>query len=134
MAFDKQIFALTMYAEASGAPVDARMAVCHVPFNRLEHGGFGKSIAEICLKRKQFSEWNDDKSNNENLMRACRASEASPLMVEFLQHFDEVEFADRDPTQGATHYHDHSIDPPSWTKGATQTVIIGPFTFYKDVP
>ena len=40
-----------------------------------------------------------------------------------------------DPTGGATHYYATTMPkPPTWTKGAKQTLKLGQHVFFKDVP
>lgn len=35
-----------------------------------------------------------------------------------------------DPTEGATHFHDHMTEP-RWAEGATPTALIGSYLFYR---
>ena len=134
MAFDLEIAAITIYCEASGQSQEARLAVAHVICNRWKAGRWGSTIAEVCLRRMQFSEWNDDRANNANLLRAARVQQHDPIMQAYIKaYWEAVEPGASDPTLGATHYHDNSISPPLWTHGAEQTVQIGAFTFYKGV-
>ncbi len=133
MAFDRQIAAITCYCEASGASHDERMAVMHTFFNRVKDGRFGKTVAAVCLKRYQFSEWNDDSADNANLERAANASDTDPIILECLADFDAISAGAPDPTNGATHYHDKSISPPAWAKGATIALETNKFIFYRGV-
>lgn len=134
MAFDLAIASMTVFCEASGQSPEARRAVVWVIFNRLASGRFGRSIAEICLKRFQFSEWNGDAGNNGNLLRVARALDGDPVLLDCMAAYHEVAGRQTpDPTGGATHYHDTSIAPPLWTLGATETARIDEFVFYKGV-
>jgi N-acetylmuramoyl-L-alanine amidase len=135
MAYDRAFAAVTTYCEASSATPDERRDVMHSYFNRLRHGGFGHTIAEVCLRRHQYSEWNGDAVNNANLMRGMRAPDDDPIMVDCGAAFDEVAAANSDPTNGATHYHDKSIAPPYWAlPPAIKTLDTAKFCFYKNVP
>lgn len=133
MAFDRQIAAITCYCEASNASPDERRAVMHTFFNRVVDGRFGKTVASVCLKRYQFSEFNDDAADNANLERAANASDKDPIILECLADFDAISAGQPDMTHGSTHYHDKSIAPPSWAIGATVTLNTNKFIFYKGV-
>lgn len=133
MAFDRPIAALTTFCEASNAAPDERRCVMHVIYNRRADGRFGKTIAEVCLRRIQFSEWNDDKGDNANLLRGADAADDDPVMLDCLAAFDDVAKAYFDPTGKATHYHDKSIPPPPWAVGATVALVTAKFIFYRDV-
>ncbi len=134
MAFDKQIAAITTYCEASSAAAMERRCVVHSYFNRVKDGRFGHTVAEVCLKRYQYSEWNGDAADNANLMRAARAKDDDTIMLDCLVAFDEVATGAVDPTNGATHYHDKSIAPPYWAVNAQRTLETPKFLFYTAVP
>lgn len=134
MAFDKPISAITDYCEASSASPQERRCIMHTIFNRVADGRFGRSPAEVCLRRMQFSEWNGDAANNANLLRAARAADDDPIMLDCMAAFDEVKAGAADPTNGATHYHDKSIPAPYWAARATVALETGKFIFYKNVP
>lgn len=133
MAFDRDIAALTIFCEASGEPQEGKVAVAASLFNRLKHGGFGKTIASVCLHRYQYSEWNDDRVDNSNLLRGAETDEHDPVMQACLEAYDTAA-AGQDPTGGATHYYAVSIPAPAWAAQSTFTVQIGHHKFYKDVP
>src|SRR5260221_9257822 len=89
----------------------------HVIFNRLHAGRFGRTIADVCLARYQFSEWLDDAGDSANLRRGARAAADDPVMKDCLAAFDEVATGGKpDPTRNSTHYHDRSIAPPAWAQ------------------
>lgn len=133
MAFDREIAALTTFCEASGASAAERRAVTHIFFNRARSGRYPKTVAGVCLQRYQFSEFNDDQSNNRNLERGALAPDNDPVVQDCLAAFDEVAAGAFDPTGGATHYHDKSISPPAWTVGAAMCLETPKFFFYRDV-
>lgn len=130
MAYDFQIAALTVYCEASGEPQPARIAVAAVMLNRLRLG-YEKTLAAVCLKRKQFSEWNDDPRNNANLLRGARLDDGDRILLD-CEAAVRSAYSGLDPTSGATHYHDTSVTP-AWTKDATRTAQIGNLVFWKNV-
>ncbi len=133
MAFDREIAALTIFCESSGEPYTGKVAVAATLFNRLKSGRFGKTIAAVCLQRYQYSEWNDDKGDNGNLIRGAETPENDPIMALCLAAFDEASRG-ADPSMGATHYYADSIAAPAWAATGTETVKIGHHIFFKDVP
>lgn len=131
--FDRELGSLTVYCEASGEPYEGKVAVAATLFNRLKTGRFGSTIAAVCLQRKQYSEWNDDKANNANLLRGAETTEDDPVMVDCLRAYDEAARG-VDPTYGATHYYAVSIPAPVWAETGTFTTQIAHHRFFKDVP
>ena len=135
MAFDLEIGTMTVYCEASGQSAQAKLAVAWSILNRISHGGFGNSVAEVCLRRMQYSEWNADAGDNANLLRAAKCQDDDGELATCKQALQNALAGESaDPTDGATHYYSTNISPPYWTKGAKQTVQIGPFVFFKEVP
>jgi len=136
MAYDLQIGAITVYCEASGESPEAQLAVAFTFENRLADPShrYGRSVAEVCLRRYQYSEWNADQVDNTNLLRAARCPASDPVLQACAYAVQEAMSGGvTDPSGGATHYHDTSIPPPSWTQGATRTGQIGRLVFYKGV-
>jgi N-acetylmuramoyl-L-alanine amidase len=136
MAGDRVIATYTIYCEASGEDHAARLGVAYSEVNRFRTGRFGATLAEVCLRRAQYSEWNGDKVDNANLLRAARCPDSDAVMLDCGQAFDEALLGRApDPTRGATHYHDVSMadDPPSWTVGAIRTATLGRLIFYRGV-
>lgn len=133
MAFDRSIAALVCFCEASSASPMERRCVVHTFFNRRNDGRFGKTIAAVCIKRYQFSEFNDDAADNSNLLRGAGTPDSDPVMLDCMAAYDEVLRGAFDPTGGSTHYHDKSIAPPNWTIGATMSLETPKFFFYRGV-
>jgi hypothetical protein len=135
MAGDRVIVALTTFCEASSCSPEERRYVVHPIFNRCRVNPvrYGKTPAMVCLKRIQFSEWNDDTLDNLNLMRGAATPESDPIWIDCLAAYDEVLAGGLDLTKGATHFHAKSIDPPYWTVGATLTLETAKLKFYTNV-
>lgn len=133
MAFDRSIAALTTFCEASSASAMERRCVVHSFFNRVADGRFGKTIAAVCLKRYQYSEFNDDAADNANLERGAVTPDSDPVMLDCVAAYDEVLAGAFDRTGAATHYHDKSIAPPKWTIGAIVSLETAKFIFYRGV-
>lgn len=133
MAYDKVIAVITIAAEASGESHSVRQGVCASFFNRLALGRYGTSIAAICTERNQYSCWNGDVVNRNNLLRVMKMPEGDAVLLDCAVAYDEVA-AGADPTEGGTHYYDVSIPEPSWARDATFTMQLGKLRFYKGVP
>jgi len=138
---DAALGLMTAYCEASSASPDERRFVIRTFFNRLALGKparYGSTVAGVCVKRYQYSEWNADVADNANLERGAEAPEDDPVLQDCAAAYDEVAgdvaAGAPDPTGGATHYFDHSIKPPYWAAQATITLTTDNFTFLKDVP
>ena len=134
MAFDRAICAITIYCEASNSTGFERRCVMRVIKKRATIGTVGTTVSQVCLRRMQFSEWNADKIDNANLMRAAKVPDDDPIMLDCAAAFDEVmDGATPDPTKGATHYVDRTIPPPYWATGATIALETRDFVFYSGV-
>lgn len=102
---DLDVCTRTVWGEARGEPVEGQVAVSWVIRNRAEHPAWwGKTPAEVCLHKWQFSCWNTtgDQSQScrlEALKPDDSAYERIGLVVKsvFIGLYP-------DPTNGATHY------------------------------
>jgi len=137
---DKALVSLMAYAEASSGTGLERRCVVRSAFNRLAAVGkwyHRPTLAGVVLLRAQYSEFNGDKLDNANLERAANATDDDPVMADCYTSFDEAAAGNlADPTRGATHYHDKSIQPPPWADpatGATLALETAKFRFYKGV-
>lgn len=110
MAYDLEIGAATLYMEASGEPEESRHAVAHVLVNRLKAKKYGKTLAEICLRDRQFSGWNNKDPNRIRLARA-QDSDVKPY-EQYLR--DAIEGKTQDPTGGALYYFNPKLASPKW--------------------
>ena len=134
MAFDQAIGTMTVYCEASGAGAEAQLAVAYSLMNRLAAGRYGATVAEVCLRRYQYSEWLPDAGDNADLLRAARVPDGDLVLQACAQALAQaLSGAAPDPTGGATHYYGTNIAAPAWTRGATETCQIANLIFYKDV-
>lgn len=147
-SFDREIGRTTVFCEASGEGRAAMLGVAYTLATRARlgaayaagHGGtphplFGSGhVSEAAMDPRQYSVFNDDQGDFRNLRRRCVAADADPILATALAVMDAaVGGVEPDPTDGATHYHDSTIDPPSWTEGATMTKAIGSIMFYANV-
>lgn len=133
MAFDREIATITVACEASNQPHVVRQGVAASIINRWHDGRYGATVAAVCLKRYQYSEWLADAADNTNLERVASKSNDDPVLLDCAIAYDEAA-AGADPTGGATHFYADGIPEPSWAKVATPTAKLGAVNFFKDVP
>jgi N-acetylmuramoyl-L-alanine amidase len=127
---------LTLYGEARGEDPAGRIAVANVIKNRLSAGRFGATLAEVCLKRKQFSCWNENDPNRDLLLATLpeyRGGRLGPVLREcrWIAHgLVNGQFADN--THGATHYlRTELIEQTSWARGQKVLAHIGAHAFLR---
>jgi N-acetylmuramoyl-L-alanine amidase len=131
---DLDILARTIYGEARGEFVKygpaALMAVGNVIVNRWKRGGkFGKTLAEVCLKSKQFSCWNENDPN-------CTLIQKKDLEIDPL--FKMCQAVGKkialglwpDLTRESDHYHATSCKP-YWATAKKIRLRLGHHVFYK---
>lgn len=131
---DLEIFARTLYGEARGEyPQDGPaplIAVANVIMNRLNRGGkYGKTIADICLKPRQFSCWNSNDPNRrflfeENLER----NQIFYVCKTIAENVSAGRWPDL--TRDSDHYHAQSCRP-YWARLGKVKLRIGHHIFYK---
>ncbi len=131
-AWDIEIVARTVKAEAGGEGHDGMRAVAHVIKNRFESGKWyaGKTMAGTCGMSFQFSCWNtDDKAR----VQIFNGPIDDPVLEEARVIVRSLD-VDEDLTQESTHYYSTKMpQAPNWVEGATFTVQIGAHRFYKGV-
>jgi len=127
-----------IYFEARNQSTAGQLAVASVTFNRVASKRFPNSICEVVfqglthretghpLKNKcQFSWYCDGKSDSvRNLDVYFKIFHLSKTLVGCISEGLDI-------TDGATHYHHHSISP-TWSKSMTETVRIGEHVFYRN--
>jgi spore germination cell wall hydrolase CwlJ-like protein len=137
---DMETLARSIWGEARGESEEGQAAVAWVMRNRVRaaqafiarqkraHPLFGDgTIVGACRAPRQFSAWNVDDANRAKLFQLgfedaayCRAFAVGCQVWGALV---------KDPTDGATHYHRHDIEP-IWAKSLKPTALIGAHMFY----
>jgi N-acetylmuramoyl-L-alanine amidase len=123
--------AQTAWGEARGEGIAGMLAVIHVVLNRVRHaGGWGTDIVSVCMHPKQFSCWNENDPNREQMLRVPTTD------VEFSRALVLAQWAVAgelvgDPTNGAVNYYAHGIAPPYWALGLSPCAIIGNHLFFR---
>lgn len=131
--FDQEVMARTAMGEARSEGQDGMVAVMWTGMNRYTAKKWfsAMTIAGTFLKRLQFDCWTPQDVNYAYIVNI---DDGIGLFRNALAWAAQVIAGGlTDPTEGATHYYDSSISPPSWVDSATKTVTIGKLTFFKNV-
>ena len=141
--------AQNIYYEARGESLKGKQAVGNVVLNRVDHKKYPNTVCGVVYQAKRY-DWNNDivipgqcqfswycdgvkddpqlfyKSNGrviEPNMRDWRIS------VQVAIKMVERDIWYRDPTSGATHYYNHNLSTPSWSRVYPVQTVIGNHTF-----
>lgn len=129
--YERFIWALTVWREASNQPYDAKVGVACSIKNRVEHPAWwGKTMVEVCTKREQYTSMNT-KRDDPNLRRWPQVGDAA-----FLECLDIVRGIQSGMVlpvlPGTDSYYDDSIPMPWWAKAHPERHVgdVGAFHFY----
>ena len=127
---DLEVMALTVWGEARGEGPDGQKAVAWTIMNRANDPGkdwWGDTIRDVCLKKWQFSVWND---NDPNRAKMLSLSPQDPLLNGIRQICSDT-IAGNIPTPigKCTHYCT-SVSTPDWKQGRSPAFTIGRHDFY----
>ncbi len=141
---DSAAMSATLLGECANEPLDGQVAVACVIRNRvLARSWFGRTYAEVCLKKAQFSCWWEANGNTDRvytladaLVRRQPAPELAPIVNELNWIVTGVQMgAIRDRTGGANHYLTTALydskDAPTWARDVTPVAVIGRHSFFK---
>lgn len=125
---DVEILAKTIYGEARNQSDDAMRGVASVVLNRF-HGHDAGSIADVCLKPRQFQAW----QSPVNLIAMNAASPTNPAYARCLSIAQAaVAGTLPDNTGGAWFYYSPPVvNPPKSWGAVTFTKRIGAFSFFR---
>jgi spore germination cell wall hydrolase CwlJ-like protein len=131
---DETLFALLLFGEARGEGIEGRAAVAAVVMNRLKLGWYGDGLAAVILSPLQFSCFNPDDPNREQLERFVREWEGQ---IKTNNSLRESWWVAKGVIEGwlisnvgnATHYHAGSV-APAWAKKLTFIKTVGNHKFY----
>lgn len=101
----KMLLAKALYGEARGEDRDTKIAIAWTVKNRFHNGGWGSSLAQVILKRKQFSCFNPGDKNYDNVKNPSGNAwtEAQDVAGGVLDGTIP------DPTGGALFYHNKHV-------------------------
>jgi N-acetylmuramoyl-L-alanine amidase len=127
--YNKVLLALVVWREARGEIEAAKVGVAWTIRNRvMKPGWWGTSWISVILKPFQFSSFNHSDPNATKMPDEDDHSWDDSLNAAYSVYTLGV----NDPTGGATHYFDKSLDsnPPSWAAELSHKCDIGNLHFY----
>ena len=129
-----QILALTIYGEARGESTEGKIAVGSVILERARRGGwYGKTIPEVCLKKWQFSCFNENDPNYRKLLHIAENWDEEIISNMALNDCWGIALGlisgNIDPNVTATHYKVTTCDA-YWAKEMTKVASIGHHEFF----
>lgn len=131
--YSRALLALCLWREARGEDITTKRAVAWSIMNRVaKPSWWGKTLNAVLVKRWQYSSMTA--AADPNLVKWPEENE--PAWIDCLFIVDNM---GADPTGGATHYFDRSLDggrEPDWTtsKEMMHCFDSGAFHFYKAMP
>ena len=130
---ETDLLALLIYGEARGEIYSGKLAVAHVVRNRAaQFSWYGKSIKEVCLKKMQFSCFNEFDPNRKKLLELAEMEEKPTIYAECYKAAKDVLTGNcADITFGATHYCNRKLCDPVWIYSMRKQTEIGNHEFYK---
>ena len=122
---DQYCLAQNMYFESRGESQVGQEFVAWVTLNRVMDPEFPNDICSVVWQGSQFSWTHDGKSDTPTDPAAW--AQAQAIAEETLLAYG----VDRDPTEGATYFHAHHVNPP-WAQKFERVVRIDSHIFYAD--
>lgn len=122
---------LTVWGEARGQGPDEWAAVIWVIRNRASRPSWwGRTMREVCLKRSQFSCWNERDPNRAKMLALPFGD---PILVKIRAVLEQVMMgAIPDPTDGATHYAVTGLNP-AWAEGKEPCFATAAHEYWNDI-
>lgn len=126
------ILARTLWGEARGDGQAGMEAVACVVLNRVKRGEdrWGRTIAEVCTKDRQFSCWNIGDPNRKKMLAVSNSNVAFKKALAIADRAIAGTLAD--VTFGATHYHTREVHP-EWSVGKQPCFEQGDHLFYNNI-
>lgn len=124
------LLALAVWREARGEIFKAKLGVAWSIMNRVARPGWwGKSIFEVITKKFQYSSFLANDPNSIKFPDPDDATWKDSVKAAYAAMLSNMP----DPTFGASHYHDMSMDSnkPEWAKTGIYLTSIGALRFYK---
>jgi N-acetylmuramoyl-L-alanine amidase len=130
--YDIDIMTRTLFGEAKANDSQDATAIAHVIRNRYEYQrkAWGLTIAEVCLKPKQFSCWNTNDPNRERIKGATAANSWFAQCYAIVKNV--LDGLVPDPTSRSTHYHTPAV-APQWSRGKHPIYITNGHKFFNDI-
>ena len=129
--------ALTIYGESRGESREGKIAVGSVVLERVRRRKwYGKTVPEVCLKRMQFSCFNERDPNRGRLLNLAEQWDEAICTDGVLRECYGIASGLMDgsiqPNVIATHYHAVHCDP-AWNDHMKRIATIGNHVFFLEV-
>lgn len=118
-----------VYFEARNQSIKGQKAVIYVTMNRVLSDRYPDNICDVVFQRKQFSWTHDGQPDypSDNVVEQKAWNDISGIVMIALL---EMLIGKPDPTHGATHYHNTSVNP-NWASKDHLLTQIGSHLFYR---
>jgi N-acetylmuramoyl-L-alanine amidase len=123
---DQSLIARTIYFEARSDGFRGMLAVAFVIRNRLAAGTFGDTVRAVIRSPAQFTVWNRGGRARSGAVPADDPHYRMALSAARLAGSGAV----KDPSRGATHYHERSVRP-AWARHMRVVARIGVHVFLR---
>jgi len=127
--------AMAVYFEARGEPLVGQSAVAHVIMNRVVDARYPNTVCEV-VKQGPTYKWkaNFPVRHKCQFSFYCDGKSDQPKDKDAYEMAKMISFGAKtgrtyDPTNGATHYHAHYVNP-DWANSKHMTVRINDHIFY----
>lgn len=121
---DRDCILRNIFHEARGEPIEGKLAVAQVTFNRLRDGRWGKTICRVVFAKSQFS-WTLDPKKRDAKPGGPMWRESKEVLEMYLSG---VRVAGLD---NSTHFHATWMErKPGWAHKKRELTTIGQHTFY----
>ena len=146
----ESVLAMTLWGEARGGTIEAKVAVANVILRRAEapagrffpksHDGTGinERVKRVCLQPWQFSCFNSADPNRDKLLHPEKHDSLQVWQECIAVAASALDGLVRDPTRGADHYFSPAygqdakiLNRPKWAEGKSPTLTLRGFMFYK---
>ena len=115
-----------IYFEARGESLKGQFAVAEVILNRVDSGLYPRTVCGVVNQRGGGScQFSYTCNGNSTRMSDRYAREIAGRIADVM-----LDGAQRNLTNGATHFHTHAVSP-SWSKRFARTTVIGAHNFYR---
>jgi N-acetylmuramoyl-L-alanine amidase len=137
-----ECMATNVYHESRGESVKGQLAVAHVTLNRVEDENYPDNVCDVVYQAKYSTWWLETKGRLVPVRWKCQftwycdgksdfINKSSSAWEQALYISTNVLTGNTDdPTAGATHYFNHHIANPHWSKFMTEVARIDNHAFF----
>lgn len=121
---DRECVEKNIFHESRGEPLEGKIAVAQVTFNRLNDGRWGQSLCDVVFAKSQFS-WTLNSAKRNQAPVGPQWEESKQALKNYLSGVRVTNL------ERGTHFHAIWIDhPPAWASKKQELAKIGQHVFY----